>query len=89
MAGRNARLGLLLFSVYAACYTAFVLINAFASHLMEATPLAGLNLAVLSGFGLIVLAFVLAMVYGFAAKDVPHGEGSHGEAAASTGGAKR
>lgn len=71
MAGRNARLGLVLFGLYAICYAAFVLTNAFAADAMEWTPLAGLNLAVLSGFGLIVLALVLALVYGMTAEQEP------------------
>lgn len=68
MAQRNARLGLVLFGVYAAFYAAFVLINALAADWMDARLFAGLNLAVLSGFGLIVLALVLAMIYGVLAK---------------------
>lgn len=69
MARHNARLGLVLFGIYALCYAAFVLTNAFAAGVMEQQPVAGINLAVLSGFGLIVLALMLALVYGFAAKN--------------------
>ena len=76
MAGRNARIGLVLFGVYAVCYAAFVLTNAFAAEWMDAVPLAGLNLAVLWGFALIVLALVLALIYGVAAG---HGEGDEAE----------
>ena len=32
---------------------------------MEATPIAGVNVAILYGFGLIISAFVLALIYGF------------------------
>ena len=71
MARHNARLGLVLFTVYALCYAAFVFTNAFAAEAMERQPIAGLNLAVLSGFGLIVLALVLALIYGVAAKSAP------------------
>jgi uncharacterized membrane protein (DUF485 family) len=60
---RQVRLGHLLFLLYLAFYGAFVLVNAFAPQLMEKTPLGGVNLAVLSGLGLIVLAFLLALVY--------------------------
>lgn len=56
-------LGLVLFAVYLLVYTGFVLLNAFAPTWMEITPWAGVNLAVLYGLGLIVLAFVLAIVY--------------------------
>lgn len=61
----NTRLGLILFAVYTVFYGGFVLLSAFAPGSMEATPLAGVNLAVLYGFGLIIGAFVLALVYGF------------------------
>lgn len=72
MAGRNARLGLALFAVYALFYGTFVLANAFAAEVMDWSPVAGLNLAVLSGFGLIVLALFVALIYGFAASSEPH-----------------
>lgn len=61
---RNTRQGLVLFCVYLVLYGGFVLTNAFAPELMEKTPLAGVNLAILSGFGLILAAFVLAVVHG-------------------------
>ena len=48
---RNARLGFFLFFVYLALYGGFVLLNAFAPQLMQWTPLAGINLAILYGFG--------------------------------------
>ena len=50
MASRNARLGLILFAVYLLLYGGFVGINAFAPDAMEATPIAGVNLAILYGF---------------------------------------
>jgi uncharacterized membrane protein (DUF485 family) len=59
---RNARYGLVLFVVYLIIYSAFVLLNAFAAEWMKLTVL-GINLAVLYGLGLIVAAFVLALVY--------------------------
>ena len=64
-AARNTRYGLALFAVYVVLYGAFVLVNAFAPEVMERTPVAGVNLAILSGFGLIGAAFLLAMVYGW------------------------
>lgn len=60
----NMRLAMSLFFVYLVMYVAYVLINAFAPHWMEWRPLGGLNLALLSGFGLIIVAIVLALVYG-------------------------
>ena len=64
MNSSNARLGVRLFFVYLLLYGGFVLINAFAPSQMEATPIAGLNLAILYGFGLIIGALVLSLVYG-------------------------
>ena len=62
---RNSKFGLILFSVYSIFYLGFVLVNAFASSWVEWVPFLGLNLAILWGFGLIALALVLALVYGF------------------------
>jgi uncharacterized membrane protein (DUF485 family) len=59
----NARLGLVLFALYLAVYAAYVLVNAFRPAVMDQVPLAGVNLAVWSGLGLIVGAVVLALLY--------------------------
>ena len=64
MSNRNARIGLVLFFVYTSLYLGFVFLNAFSAERMEATPWAGVNLAILYGFGLIVAALVLAVIYG-------------------------
>jgi uncharacterized membrane protein (DUF485 family) len=61
---QQSRLGLILFALYLLLYLGFVLINTFSSTLMERTPFAGVNLAVLYGFGLILTAAILALVYG-------------------------
>jgi len=78
---RNARLGLFLFGFYLLLYSGFVLLNAFSPETMETTPVAGINLAILYGFGLIVTAIVLSLLYGLlchspTAKET---EESHGE----------
>jgi uncharacterized membrane protein (DUF485 family) len=52
------------FALYAIIYFAFVFVNMFAPQWMERTPWPGLNWAVCSGFGLIGLAFALALVHG-------------------------
>ena len=62
---RNARVGLILFGIYLVLYGGFVLLNAFSPTTMEATPIAGVNLAILYGFGLILAAIVLSLIYGF------------------------
>ena len=67
----NTRLGLTLFAIYLLFYLGFVLINAFAADLMEVVVVAGLNLAIVYGFGLIVSAFALALVYGAMCRKEP------------------
>jgi uncharacterized membrane protein (DUF485 family) len=57
------RLGAINFLVYALTYVGFVAINLAFPALMEKTVIAGLNVAVAYGFGLIVFALVLALVY--------------------------
>ena len=64
-AQRNAHLGMMLFVVYLSIYCGFVLLNAFRLDLMDATPFAGVNLAVLYGLGLILGAFVVSLIYGW------------------------
>ncbi len=62
---RNARLGLWLFGAYLLIYGGFVALAAFSPETMEATPAAGVNLAIWYGFGLIAAAIVLALIYGW------------------------
>jgi len=76
MQKRNARIGLVLFSIYLLLYGGFVLLNAFSPDTMSITPVAGINLAILYGFGLIVAALVLALLYGWlcrSPRDEPDG----------------
>jgi uncharacterized membrane protein (DUF485 family) len=68
MQARNARIGFMLFGVYLLLYGGFVLLNAFAPETMDVTPIEGVNLAIIYGFGLIVSALVLALIYGFVCK---------------------
>jgi uncharacterized membrane protein (DUF485 family) len=72
----NTRLGLILFCVYLALYLIFVLLNAFKADVMDTVVLAGLNLAIVYGFALIVAALVLALIYGFMCRNEPIGESS-------------
>ncbi|QDT43375.1 hypothetical protein Pan241w_34750 [Gimesia alba] len=62
---RNTRLGLKLFIVYLALYGGFVFLNTFSPAQMELVVFAGLNLAIVYGFTLIIAAFALAMIYGW------------------------
>jgi len=61
----NTRYGLILFAIYVVFYAGFMYLNAFQRDLMASTPLFGLNLAILYGFGLIVGALVLALIYAY------------------------
>lgn len=62
---RHARYGLVLFLIYLIIYGGFVLLNAFAPELMGKVVLNGMNLATFYGFGLIVVALLLAVIYGW------------------------
>lgn len=57
------RVGLWMFLFYLLVYAGFVAINLIDSTLMEVTVVLGLNLATVYGFGLIILAFVEALIY--------------------------
>lgn len=59
----NARLGVVLFLLYLLLYVAFIYLNAFRRDTMAADAVGGVNLAVVYGLGLIIAAFVLAIVY--------------------------
>jgi len=59
----NARAGLVLFFVYLAFYAGFMGLAAFAPQAMAAPVLAGVNLAITYGMGLIAGALVVAAVY--------------------------
>ena len=59
----KSRLGVRMFFVYAVVYAGFVLINVLSPTTMGIIVVAGLNLAVVYGFGLIVFAIVLALIY--------------------------
>ncbi len=59
------QIGLVLFFFYLLLYAGFVLLMAFDVERLQVLGPARINLAVWSGFGLIVLALVLALVYGW------------------------
>jgi uncharacterized membrane protein (DUF485 family) len=63
LVSRNTRTGLLLFAVYLVFYAGFMGLSTFSPEIMKARPFGGMNLAILYGFGLIVMAFALAIVY--------------------------
>ena len=59
----NARAGLVLFFVYLVFYAGFVGLAAFSPQTMGKPVLAGVNLAITYGMGLILGAFVIAALY--------------------------
>ncbi len=60
---RNARYGLILFAVYLALYAGFMAVSTLSPRAMAAPVLLGINLAIVYGFGLIIAALVLALIY--------------------------
>ncbi|MFH2114336.1 MAG: DUF485 domain-containing protein, partial [Spirochaetota bacterium] len=60
------RLGVIMFFIYATIYAGFTAINVISPRIMETIIFSGLNLAVVFGFGLIILALVMALVYNVA-----------------------
>lgn len=64
-AGYKSRLGIKMFFIYAIIYAGFVAINVARPVLMEKEIVFGLNLAVVYGFGLIILALLMAVFYNF------------------------
>lgn len=60
---KKQKLGVILFLVYLIVYAIFVGIGVFNYELMGKIVFANLNLAVVFGFGLIILAIVMGIVY--------------------------
>jgi uncharacterized membrane protein (DUF485 family) len=62
--GYKTRLGVVMFIIYCFFYVGFVLTNVLAEgEAMQIIIFMGLNLAVVYGMGLIVLALVMALIY--------------------------
>lgn len=59
----KTQVGLILFLIYGAVYASFVVINTFNPTAMGQIVFAGLNLAIVYGFGLIILAIVMGLIY--------------------------
>lgn len=60
---QKTKLGIILFFVYAIIYVGFVIIGLVYTNLMSIQVIAGLNLAVVYGMGLIILAAVMGYIY--------------------------
>ncbi len=64
-AAYKRRLGLKMLAFYTALYVIFIIINVGWPKAMGTEVVAGLNLAIIYGFALIVIAFLLAIVYNY------------------------
>lgn len=64
-AAKKAKLGVILFFVYTIIYAGFVLIGLTRPELMGLELIGGQNIAIIYGFGLIVLAIVMGFIYNF------------------------
>jgi uncharacterized membrane protein (DUF485 family) len=65
-AAYKQRLGLILLAVYGTIYVVFIILNVATPRTMGTLVVGGLNLAIVYGFALIVIAFVLAVAYNWA-----------------------
>ena len=79
---RNARYGLVLFSVYVVLYGGFVLLAVFRTPVMGTVMPGGANLAIAYGFALIGAALGLALLYVFlCGRSVPRASAGPDDAA--------
>ena len=65
---RARNLGMLLFLIYVLLYDGFMYLAAFRPDIMKSIAPGGVNVAIAYGMGLILAAFVLAVIYMFLAK---------------------
>lgn len=62
-ASKKSKLGLILFFFYFIVYSGFVVIGLVSPELMGVHVLSNQNLAIVYGFGLIILAIVMGFIY--------------------------
>jgi uncharacterized membrane protein (DUF485 family) len=62
----KTKMGLIMFGIYSVIYASFVAINLLKPTYMAKIVFMGLNLAVVYGFGLIVSALIMALIYNHA-----------------------
>lgn len=62
---KKTRLGVILFLIYTAIYAGFVVIGLTDPELMGMEVIGGQNLAIVYGFGLIILAIVMGFIYNY------------------------
>ena len=61
----KTKLGIMLFFISCFFYACFILINTISPKLMEIEVCFGLNLAPFYGFGLIILAIIMGLIYNY------------------------
>ena len=61
----KSKLGVYLFIFYTLVYAGFIVINVMNPKLMGVKVIAGLSLAGVYGFGLIILAIVMGLIYNY------------------------
>lgn len=64
-AAYKSKLGVILFIFYTIVYTGFVIIGLTKPELMGVELIGGQNIAIIYGFGLIVLAIVMGFIYNY------------------------
>jgi uncharacterized membrane protein (DUF485 family) len=64
-AAKKAKLGVILFLFYTLVYVGFVIIGLTDPELLGKPIIGGQNLAIVYGFGLIILAIVMGFIYNF------------------------
>jgi uncharacterized membrane protein (DUF485 family) len=64
-AKEKSRLGVKMFIIYTVVYTGFVIIGLTKPELMGKILFAGQNIAIVYGFGLIILAIVMGFIYNY------------------------
>ncbi len=62
-ASRKSKLGVILFIIYTIIYSGFVIIGLVNPDLMGLHVLGNQNLAIVYGFGLIILAIIMGFIY--------------------------
>lgn len=76
--GFKTKLGLIMFAIYAPIYFAFILISIISPRSLS-IDVGSLNLAIVYGFGLIIVAILQALIYNYicSRKEKEHGEGDN------------
>ena len=64
-AAKKSKLGVKLFIVYTIIYAGFVIIGLTKPELMGLQLVGGQNMAIIYGFGLIILAIIMGFVYNY------------------------